>query len=356
MTKLCDPLQAAFSEPIWGNGATPQSRSSISLKAFICQMPFQWKGVLAVLEGDVLGVLGNVLGAVPVLDEANHPLQRLDAGVGVEGGFRDVLVVQVAAELPQERLPLQDARERKRRHPRTLYAGAFQILERGLILLARLGRFVGIEAGFLHERLVVVEAQGVRVQGYAVAAAVVDAGVPDQGCEVALLEAQRVRYVVERDDHGPRRVGAELVAVHDPEVRTLAASDRLRDRLVVVDPLHGVHLDLDVFMLGGELLHELAHIWSIATREPVPELEFHLRTIVALAPATPGALHRGVVLRPTAATSQRKPRTSSKARPEKLAPRQTAAHSTRAQTHLPSFPPTPTPSAPKCNLSRLAGF
>ena len=46
MTKLCDPDHTDFSEPIWGTGATPQSRSSTSLKALICQIPFQCSAFL----------------------------------------------------------------------------------------------------------------------------------------------------------------------------------------------------------------------------------------------------------------------------------------------------------------------
>src|ERR687894_1517353 len=63
MTKLCEPDHTPFSEPIWGTGVTPHSRSSTSLKALICQMPFQcnafwpfWKATYSASWATFLGL------------------------------------------------------------------------------------------------------------------------------------------------------------------------------------------------------------------------------------------------------------------------------------------------------------
>src|SRR3712207_8759691 len=50
-----------------------------------------------------VAVLGYVLGTVSLFDQVNHPGQGLNAGVGVDGRPGYVLVVQVAAELPEQR-------------------------------------------------------------------------------------------------------------------------------------------------------------------------------------------------------------------------------------------------------------
>src|SRR3712207_2785907 len=67
ITKLCEPLHTPFSSPIWGTGATPQSRSSISLKAFICQMPFQWKAFLPFWKATYSASCATSLGLCPSL-------------------------------------------------------------------------------------------------------------------------------------------------------------------------------------------------------------------------------------------------------------------------------------------------
>ena len=91
---------------------------------------------LPVLERDVVGVLRDVRRAVALLDHRAQVLHRLHARVGVPRRLRAVLVGQVAAELPQQRLEHEAAREDERRHPVALDALALELLERGLEGLA----------------------------------------------------------------------------------------------------------------------------------------------------------------------------------------------------------------------------
>src|SRR4028118_2182468 len=144
----------------------------------------------------------------------------------------------------------------------------------------------------------------------AVAVPCVYAGRPEQGGKVALLEAEGAGDVVKRDDDAAGGVGAELVAVHDPDVRPLAAPDRRGNGGVVVFPLHGVHLDVDFLVLGAELLDELAHEGPVPAREPIPERQFDLRALVGLPAVAARALHRRDALRPPAAPGHEQTRPS----------------------------------------------
>src|SRR4028119_2361385 len=106
---------------------------------------------------------------------------------------------------------------------------------------------------------------------------------------------------------GARGLRARLPPVHGPDVGPLAARGRRRDGGVVVFPLHAVHLDVYVLVLGAELLDELAHEGPVPAREAVPERELHLRALVGLPAVSARALHGRVVLRPPAAPGHKQP-------------------------------------------------
>ena len=157
---------------------------------------------------------------------------------------------------------------------------------------------------------------------------VVHPSLPDDRGKVALFELQGAGHVVERDDHTAGGVCGQLVDVHDAQVRTLTAAYRRRDLLVVNIPFHGVHADVYVLLVGAELLDQLLHIRSVSAGEPVPKRKLDLRPIVRLPAATTLALHGRVVLRTTAATCQREPRSGSRAQKQEILPRQPAASRT----------------------------
>ena len=50
IVKLCELAQTACLEPICGSGATPHFMSGLFLRSLICQMPFQLKAFLSLLN------------------------------------------------------------------------------------------------------------------------------------------------------------------------------------------------------------------------------------------------------------------------------------------------------------------
>ena len=164
----------------------------------------------------------------------------------------------------------------------------FRVSERARVLLGGHRRLLRVEPGLLHHGLVVEEPQGVHIQRDGVTHVVVDAGIPGHPGEVSLAEAEGRGHVVERLDHPAGRVGRHRVDVHDGDLRALAGRHRTGQLGVVVRPLLGVHGDLDVGVLGVELVDELLHDRPVTAGEAVPELQRHVRTVVALSPAAAG--------------------------------------------------------------------
>src|SRR4029453_9399274 len=164
-------------------------------------------------------------------------------------------------------------------------------------LEARLVRRGRVDAGLLQRFLVVVEEQRVGVQGDTVAVVLVDAGLPDLGVEVALLELEQLSHRVQGDDDAPGGVGGQLVDVHDGDVGAVAGLHRGRDLGIEVGPLQHVHADLDVLVLAVELVDQLAHERAVAAGEAVPEgqadvgpgVVLALAELVAPAATTAGA-------------------------------------------------------------------
>jgi hypothetical protein len=130
------------------------------------------------------------------------------------------------------------------------------------------------------EVLVVELPERVDVERDAVSLVLEDAGLPDCRDEVLLLDLQRLRDVVEREDDLAEGHPGELVHVHRGDVRALAALNRGRELLVEVSPLDGVLLDRDVLVLGLEVRDELLHERTVTTGEAVPVLELDGRALV----------------------------------------------------------------------------
>ena len=156
-----------------------------------------------------------------------------------------------------------------------------QRLHGGLEAFAVLGQLG--DAGLLQVGGVPVEAQRVDVQRDAVALVLVDAGVPDHGREVVLVELQAGGDLVERHDDPAGGVRRQLVDVHDADVGTGAGGDRVGHLGVVVGPLQRVHRHGDVGVGRVELLDHLLHEGAVTTGEAVPEGEGHLGTVVRVA-------------------------------------------------------------------------
>src|SRR5215212_9639420 len=82
-----------------------------------------------------------------------------------------------------------------------------------------------------------------------------------------------------------------------------------------------MHGNVDVLLLGAELLDQLPHVISVIACESVPEGQVNLRTVVGL--ATAGGLYAALRL---TATRQREPRPGPGTHEQKLLTRHPATH------------------------------
>src|SRR3954454_1155625 len=207
--------------------------------------------VLAVLQRDVVRVLADVLRAVALLDEIDHPVERLLAGVGVPRRLGGVGVVQVAAELPQQRHEHEGPGELERADPGALDALALQLVEG-----VQVGVLVGGDAAdprLVEQVLVHVQTEVVDVDRDAEPLVLVHAALPDGRRELRLLQIERLRDRVDRHDDLLRRLGRDVVDVHDRDVRAVAALDCRGKLLEEVGPLVHVHVDVDLRGLRVDL-------------------------------------------------------------------------------------------------------
>jgi hypothetical protein len=180
--------------------------------------------------------------------------------------------LKVAAELPEQRLELEGAREHVAVGPFSLHAGRFEGVERGEVagLVGRHG--LGVEAGLGEHVFVDVQAERGDAPRHAVLASVELARGHQALGEVALLVAERLDDVVGLQQQSLSRIGRHVVAVGDRDIRALACLDRERHLLRDVCPLHGVALDLDVGVSVVELCDELRNQHGgRAARPAVPE-------------------------------------------------------------------------------------
>src|SRR3712207_3645415 len=96
--------------------------------------------------------------------------------------------------------------------------------------------------------------------------------------------------------------------MHDPDVRSVAATDRGRCLLVEIwVPDHDVHRDAYVLVLVVEPVHQLSHRRPVPTREPVPERELHGRSLILAAAARCALTDDRRITRTTTAPQEEQP-------------------------------------------------
>src|SRR5215217_4328916 len=93
------------------------------------------EGGFAVLQGDEVGILGDLLRRVTVLDQIAKPGHGLHARILCPGDGGTVRGEQVAAKLPEQRLDRHRASEREGRGPVSLDSFALELVERRHVLL-----------------------------------------------------------------------------------------------------------------------------------------------------------------------------------------------------------------------------
>ena len=132
----------------------------------VCQMPFQLKAFLPAMRALMLPSCAHVRGAVALLDQVDHPGEGVDAGLRVEGGLGDVLVEEVAAVLPEQRLELEGAGEDVAVDPLALDARCPSASARSARYVRLVGRDVGrADAGLLQHVLFTYRPRGVTLHG-----------------------------------------------------------------------------------------------------------------------------------------------------------------------------------------------